>query len=371
MQTTEIIISKANGIRFAKVDGLMNSFDNQLWGDEVWSTKKGGCYKQTVFKDGDPSLLQLKAGLTAVVVVTKYVNGVGTPISPTTTSTYTGYHKIYEYLIAYTTLEEFYLTVSESGAVKHTSETIEVVEDDGSYTKMEWSSDDPNTNTFQFDYTTALSESNVNFILIKAELVNYEPSGEATVYDNQEQKEKIKANYYRKLTLETERIPRQLAEIITLAMQHDYFQINEVPYTVEDYPKIDMLGGFTQLTATLTLLTSEGLDTDDVGYNDADMTNYIMNKVAEGATGAGTFSVTSGYGITQIIAKKLTGTPILKIGETVGAEGIFESQEITNTTPPLTENMRYAPTTSGAWTIYYDVSGGTIDLYIQTIKFTE
>ena len=153
-------------------------------------------------------------------------------------------------------------------------------------------------------------------------------------------------------------------------MQHDSFLINQKGYISEELADVEMSGGFSQLSAPLTLQDSIGLNTHDIGFDcDTTTTDMIENKGQEDATGTGTFSVTEGYGVTQIVAKLKSGTPVLKVGSTVGGEQIFSSEVITFSVPPHVENVRYAASGSAAWTIYWEVSGGTIDLWIQTIQF--
>ena len=368
MDTLKAVVSVANSIRFAHRNGLMNSFDNQLWCEEEWASVRGVKYNQIFFKD-DEVLLQVKAGLTATVVVNKYTDGsdlVGI-LTPDATTTYSTF-KIYEYLIDLDTLGKFYWTVTteESSWI---SEWVEVIDTDDSMLLLQWTNLDNMNNTFEFDYTTTLAIANVNFNRIEGQLLNYKPAGESTVYDNQNEVSKIKANYYRILTLETEKIPRQLTEKLIIAMQHDTFLVNEVGYVAEELPEPNRTGGYFPMTAELKLRDSEGINTHDIGFDcDTSMIYRIENKGQEDATGAGTFSVREGYGVTQIMAKYKSGTTVnLKVGTSVGGEQILASSPITGTVPPDIIDTRYIPSYStGAWTIYWDVSGGVIDLLIQT-----
>ena len=372
MEALEIAVSKANAIRFSHVNGLMKSFDNQLSFNEKYFNKVNKKFDQTFFKD-DVIIVQLKAGLTATVVLTKIMDDDTTSvIAADATTTYAAF-KIYDYVITLGSVERFYFTATSESS-SHTSECINVIDEvettNNEYVKIEWTNLDAVSDTFQFDYSTADAIANVNYMRVRGQTDIYKPAGESTVYDNQNEVSKIKGNYYRDLVLETEPMPKQIAEILIIAMQHDTFLVNDVGYVVQELAEIGSLGSFVQISATLRLVTSLGMNADDIGFDcDTSTSNMIENKVDDAASGANTFSVSSGFGITQIIVKKISGTPTLKVGSTVGGVDIFPSEVITNTTPPLIENTRYTPEVTGAWTIYYDVSGGTADVFIQTIKF--
>ena len=374
METLEIAVSKANAIRFSHVNGLMKSFDNQLSFNEKYFNKVNKKFDQTFFKD-DVIIVQLKAGLTATVVLTKIMDDDTTSvIAADATTTYAAF-KIYDYVITLGSVERFYFTATSESS-SHTSECINVIDEvettNNEYVKIEWTNLDAVSDTFQFDYSTADAIANVNYMRVRGQTDIYKPAGESTVYDNQNEVSKIKGNYYRDLVLETEPMPKQIAEILIIAMQHDTFLVNDVGYVVQELAEIGSLGSFVQISATLRLVTSLGMNADDIGFDcDSSGSNsMIENKVQAAASGAQTFSVSSGFAITQIIIKKLTGTPVVKMGNSVGGEQIMVSRTITSTTPPLVININYAPDITGAWTIYVDTSGGTCDIFVQTIQIT-
>ena len=372
--TTEIVISKANAVRFSHVDGNMPSFDNRLTFDEKFFNRANPKFDQIWFQN-DIILVQLKAGLTATVVLNKIVDGGSTSaITATGTTTYSAF-KIYDYVITLSSVERFYFSAS-SEASEHTSECQNViaVSDENTnteYLKCEWTNADAVSDTFQFDYSTTAALANVNYMRIRGQMLTYKPGGESTIYDNQNEVSKIKGNYYRDLVLDTEPIPRQIAEILIIAMQHDTFTVNDVGYVAQELAEVGALGSSVQLQATLRLVSSLGMNADDIGFDcDSTSCSMIENKVDDAASGANTFSISSGYAVTQIIIKKLTGTPVVKMGNSVGGEQIMSSRTITSTTPPRVININYAPDITGAWTLYYDVSGGTADIFVQTIQFT-
>jgi len=363
--TTTISVSKANGIRFADINGLLPTFDNQLWCDETWANRPSQKYKQQYYV-GDVILLQVKGEQSVAPTITQYFSdGTSAVLTADASTTYASF-TIFEYLIT-TVLGEFYI-MAESVESTWKSETVEVIANDGSLLLLQWSNLDAINDSFEFDYSTTLAIANVNFMRIAGQLLTYKPSGEITVYDNQNEKSKIKGSIFRGLTLNTERMPRQLAEIIIIASQHDLFLINQVGYIVEDLPEVEMMGGFVQLSAPLTLASSLGLNTHDIGFDcDSTTTQMIENKLFEDAAGSDSAAVSAGYGLTQIVAKAISGTPTLTVGYTVGGNEIFRTEVITTT--PMIDNNRFTPLTDTAWTIYFEVSGGIMDVYFQTIMF--
>lgn len=367
METTEIIISKANAIRFANRESD-DPFEALLSCEETYASKQGGYFEQLWF-DGDNILLQIKAGLTATVVLTKYDEDLNdSVITADNVETYATF-KVYEYLLDLK-LDEYVYFVATSEASEWRSEWQRMIAEDTSMMLLQWTNLDDSSNTFEFDYLTTLAIANVNYMRLDGEMVNYGLGGESTIYDNQNEKSKIKGSIFRKLTFTSERIPRQIAEIIAIAMQHDRFLANSGGYIAEDLPEIEMMGGFCQLTSNLTKNLVLGINTHDIGFDcDSTTTNMIENKYEEAATGSGSFSVSDGYGVTQIIAKRIEGAPILKIGSSVGGEEIFREELLTYTIPPLIDNNRYTPDIEGTWTIYWDVASGSADIFIQTIKF--
>lgn len=367
MTTTEIIISKANGIRFADRNSG-DPFENLISCEEIYLSKVAGKVDQILF-NSDTFLLQIKAGLTATVVLRKYdETGSYTTITEDNTETYTTF-KVYEYLITVSSIERFYLqATSESSELR--SEWIDVIAEDTSMMLLQWTNYDDSSNTFEFDYTTDLAVDNVNFMRLPGEMVNYKPTGESTVYDNQNEKSKIKGNVYRNLTFVSDKIPRQVAEIITIASQHDRFVANSAGYIAEDLPEIEMVGAFCEVSIDLTLGLALGINTHDIGFDCDSITNtMIENKLFEDATGSDSASVSAGYGLTQIVSKLLSGSPTLTVGTTPGGNEILRTTAITSI--PKIINTRYTPNTDTSWTIYFVVAGGTVDAFFQTIMFND
>jgi len=368
MTTTETVVSKANGIRFADRNSG-DPFENLLSCEETYLSKVGGKVDQILFY-GDTVLIQIMAGLSTTVTLRKYdETGAYSLIGEDNIETYTSY-KIYEYLITFNKYERLQLAVYNGTVLDHLSEWVDVIEEDTSMMLLQWTNYDDMTDTFEFDYTTDLAVANVNFMRLPGEMVTYKPTGESTIYDNQNEKSKIKGNVYRNLTFVSDKIPRQIAEIITIATQHDRFVANSAGYIAEDMPEIEMMGAFCEVSIGLTLGLALGINTHDIGFDCDSTTNtMIENKLFEDATGSDSATVSAGYGITQIVAKALSGTPTLTVGTTPGGNEIFRTETIPTT--PMIDNNRYAPNTDTAWTIYFEVSGGIMDVFFQTIMFND
>ena len=373
MDTNKHILSKANSLRFAHSNGLMPTFDNQLSSDENFGNKSTRVFEHTFFVN-DKVLVQVKCGKDASSShkLTKvYKDGTTDILGYDDATIYTDFN-ILDYLVDLNDIECFYI-LSEGGDDTWISENINVIESDidQEYLLQEWTNLDPTNDSFEFDYTTTLAITNVNLMYVKGELLDYTAKSESTIYDNQNEIVKLKSNMYRVLNINLDILPRPVIEKIIIAMQHDVYQLNQVAYVAEEVPEVAMLGSWASLSAELTLVDSLGLNTHDIGF-DCDSSggeDMIENKVIIGASGSGSFTVSAGFGITQIIAVRLSGTPLLKIGESVLGDEIMTEQEVEDITPPLTITTNYTANTGTTWIIYYTLTSGLIDLYIQTMKF--
>jgi len=240
----------------------MPSFDNTLSGDESFKGKPKIKFKHTFFQN-DIVLVQLKAELTATISFTSVGDSVVSIDAPTTT-TFTDYI-LYEYLCTFDNVGELYFYVTSELSTWQ-SECIEVTAEDSELLLLQWSNLDPDVSTFEFDYSTDLAIANVNFMRLAGEAMAYVPSGESTVYDNQNEKSIIKSSLFRGITVQLEKIPRPIAEVITIALQHDLLVLNDVGYVSDKLPTINASGSEVQMTINLILKTALGFNTDDIGY---------------------------------------------------------------------------------------------------------
>lgn len=336
MDTLKAIISKANSFRFAdKSEGLaaLPTFDNTLSFEAWWSNKPTKLFDQIFFKD-DVVLLQVKSGLTATVVVTKYPDGGASSVkSSSFVTTYSAF-KIYEYVFTLSSLERFYLEVETEESL-HRSECIKITTSNKRLLLVNWSIQDLLNDSFEFDYTTSLSITYTNYMRLKAQLLDYKASGQSKVYDNQNEMTKLKGSVFRNEVFKTGSIPRQMAEILVIASQHDLFTVNLVGYVAEGLPEITMLGGGAQLTANLTDRVSKGMNTDDIGYNIELMTLTIRDFTADT-----TVIVPAGYFIHFFSFDHEDGSAgsyTVKAGYSAGADDLFSAFGNVVAAPPLSE----------------------------------
>jgi len=377
MITTDIIISKANAIRFAHIDGNAPNMDNTLSYNQIWLNKSTFYYDQIHFIGDNPKLIQLKAGLTATVTFTKIAeDGTVTTLTPDDTTTYAGSHIIYEYLITYATAERFSYSVTNgltgSSLSRWDSECQRVISSEDNYLLMQWTNSDPGNDTYEFDYNTTLAIANVNYMRIKGEVMLSGYDGDTTVYGNQNETTKIKDVTIRKEKLITEVIPFSIFEIITIAMAHDAFVVNDLGYVVEDKPDLGEFGGAAELTAEMTLVSSEGLNSDDVGFtcdNSTTAMNEIIPIIFTDAVGNDSGTVTEGYAVSQVLIKVSSGTVTTAVGNTVGGgEIVRQKTGLTAAMGMISLNVVHMPTDGfdGDWPIYLTLSGGTASIWIQT-----
>ena len=364
-----MIVSKANSVRFIVGDGLDPHFDNTLFNDEDFYGIRKKAYCQR-YVSGAVLLVQIKGNTTETVVLTRYnSDNTSAVVSVTDTYTYTGF-KIYDYEITIGATDQFYLIATSDEDDSWTSEPV-ITDERGRMLKIQWYGFDPEL-TFEFDYTN----DEVNLAYIDANLIEWSPAGESTVYDNQDEKVKIKENLYRQLKFETEPMPRYMAEKLKIAMAHDNLVVNDIIYTVEDQPETSLsTKNMVTLTAVLVQSTVLGLNTDDIGFdcdNIVTTNDMIDNLFKENGTGQFSFTLKAGYSINQIILLYQDGTGVtFKAGWSVGEDEIVREMGVTAT--HLLDREIVPTVFSTDKTIYCEV-GGTNDLvnvYIQTIQFTQ
>lgn len=364
-----ISLSKANPIRFAKVNNLLPSFDNTLFDNEEFAGITNKYFKQQ-YEYKEDFLIQIKADLTETPVMTVYINGAPTVLTADNVEVYTSF-KIWEYFYSFNSANsELYFTAVGTTDT-YQSEPICIVDDLTGFYKIEWYNLDPPTanNNFEFDYSTTLAKANVNHIWVEPLFFSYTPSGESTVYDNQNEKEIIKRSLFRNLNFQSDPIPRYFAEMLTVYMAHDVFVVNDIQYVAEELPEVEAFGGtnVVQITANLTDKNVLGLNTYDTGFSCSTTTNdEIMNLELKGVSGAQTLSVPEGYLIQSITAYKVTGTPTIKAGSTVGGQDLMYPSTVT-VRETSTVNQEIAET--GINTIYLDISGvgATANIYVILI----
>jgi hypothetical protein len=366
----QITISKANPIRFVHNDSLAASFDNTLTADESFA----GIYRKPFYQkfiNDEHIPLQLKLyGNTSgnEVILKKNNNGTETVIAATASTVYSSF-TIYEYLIQIKTGESFYL-VAYTDIDTWTSETLCGEASLPGYTKLEWFNYDPLTynENYQFDYQTSQAKAVVNFLYLQSNIFEYAAAGEKTVIDNQNEKIVLKRSVFRRLKLESDPIPRWLAEKLTIAMSHDVFVVNDVSYVLEEEASIDKAGktNFVNFSAVLTQKAVLGINTYDLGINGVmEMIHLDGNAIAA----ATTFTVPAGYLIAWMTCYRTAGDPVIIAGTTVGGTNIVNNMTLNGTTKVWsTSNISREIAPVAAATLYVGVSGGTCNIDILLIK---
>lgn len=362
-----MIVSLANSVRFIIEDGLDPSFDNTLFNDEVFKNNPQRSYCQK-FLAGDYVAIQIQTDLTEVATLTRYNESSSSVISPTTTTTYSDF-KIIDYQINLVADDIFYLVADSDSDDSWKSEPLKVVDRDDML-KIEWYNYDPKM-IYEFDY----SDDQVNKIYIESLLMDYNPAGEVSIYDNENEKVKIKQSVFRNLDIKTNPIPRYLAEKLQIAMAHDVFVVNDRQYTVEDLEEVESLSdsNIVQVSATLTQRYILAMNTDDLGFNcdSSTICNMVINLEKLNGSGQFEFTATAGYSINQIILNYQDGTGVhVKIGTSVGGEEILRDFTV-NESEMDTLDREIALSRSSNTTIYVEVLGtnALVDVNIQTIKY--
>ncbi len=376
IDTNKIVISKANSLRFAHRNGLLRSMDNQLSCEETWEDKPRIYFEDIRFLN-DVVLIQVFAGLTATVVLTQYFEDDSTTVHPVDDTTTYSTHKIYDYVITLSALgvSRFGAASEEDPGISWLSEWIDVIDvDNERYRLIQWTNLDLDTSNSGFDYNTTLAIANVNFLRLMIDDSGYVPGGETEVYDNQNEASITKATAHTNIVFKTDFIPRQIARLLVMAMKHDRFLVNQVQYIVPDLPDVGPQGGWVELSVEMRVNLAEGENTHNIGFDCDAATSGKMTEIkeVEGAVGDGQFAVSAKYAVNYMSAAKVSGTPLLKLGSTVGGEEILPEMEITKGIPPHNFNRDYNPDfDGGSWIIYYTLSGGVIDLAIQTQPFRQ
>jgi hypothetical protein len=371
----QITISKANPIRFVHNDGLAAHFDNTLTADESFKGVYRKCFEQK-FLNGDQVPVQLKLyGNTSgsEVILSKFAGGVETPITATATTVYASF-TIYEYLVDIVTGDDFYLKAYTS-IDSWTSEPITGHATLDNHQKLEWFNYDPLTinENWQFDYQTAQAQAVANFLYLESNLFEYSPAGDKTVFDNQNEKIVLKRSVFRRLKLESNPLPRWMAEKLTIAMSHDYFVVNDISYTLEEDTSVERFGktNFVNFSAVLTQKSSLGLNTHDIGFNStstSETTMLILQELA--ASGGKTFTITDDYMILTITGERVAGDPVIKAGTTVGGDDVLYSMSLSasNTIEAALVPIDKAAISGGVLYVTVSGAGATANIYIATFK---
>lgn len=230
-------------------------------------------------------------------------------------------------------------------------------------------------NAFEVDYSNDIT----HLLWIEAQLKNYEPGGEVSVYENDYESTKIKDVVRRFLVFQTLPMPRYLAEMVRVAMAEDSFFINEVEFVADRLPQIqNNASNLVILTAVLQQRNVLGLNTDDIGY-DCDSTSSTMgvyNVTESDAAGQGSFTVPEGYALAFVFIERSSGagtTPVLKVGSSVAGDDILYNKTLNDAKTEEAIARYWVEDVSSSWTLYWDVSGASakMNLYFTFVTAKE
>ena len=364
------MISIASSIRFRKVDGLLPSFDNTLLWDQGTPGEFSHLYAHKVLAT-DKITIQAKVlegqsmemqysencwgAWQAMTGETKVING----------AVY-DYYEIEIDFSAFTSLDsvQFRAVILTGETVSETweSEPCEISTDD--LLQIEFYNIE---SAFYVDYSTEI----VHLLRVEGIIKDYKPGGESSVFDNQNEVTKIKDEVKRFLTFKTDPIPAYLAEMLRVAVAHDYFYINEVQYIAESVPEYEVnasnLGVFS---VQLTQRNIIGLNTHDTGFDCDTITSDTMVLQELTASGEKSFAITDDYMVLTLTGYRTAGSPQIKAGTTPGGDDILLDMSLSASY--LTE-VALIPTDKASisgGTLYVTVAGwgATANLYIILIK---
>jgi len=375
-----MIISQANSMRFRKVNSDLPNFDNTLTANEKFYNDKIETYCQR-WNTSDVVTVEIKSDSATVPTIVAVSDDNTTASIIVVGATYktrydtaggTNYNLwFFEFQLTMSSyLTETFVTVTQ-GAEVYKSEPfygdIEIDEElsNGETLKLEYSNND---NAFQIDFSTLITYT----LYIKSIIKDYESGGEISVYDNQDEIEKLKETSKRVFSLKTLPVPRYLAETLKLASSMDNMVINDVAFVREDQPEISPIDGNNFVEFSMKVSDKEylGVNTHDIGF---DCDNVVISDEMQilskdGATGAEVLVVLAGYLVHTLRANWVSGTPAIKLGTTVGGdELVYEfpmSASIVNITVAIHGDINRAAPAN----IYLTVTGGVADIDIQTIK---
>lgn len=378
------MISVASSIRFRKADGLLPSFDNTLLEDQAhFRVAKHPYYHkffatdtvtvQSELDTGQTMEMQYSEGVTRMgaVVWGEYQTMTGETLVHSA-SAYDYYEVDIDFSAFSTSKVRFKAVILESEVVQDVwySEPCEIVEDDGKYLQIEFFNLE---NAFRVYYTHPTEANRISHLIrLRGRLMRYKPAGETSVYDNQDEVVKTRDEVKRILTLETEPIPAYLAEMLTVAVAHDKFFVNEVEFVAEKKPDYDGGGGdLAGFSCELTQRDVIGLNAHDVGYDCDSVSNsdtMVLQELA--ASGQKSFAITDDYMVLTLTGYRTAGSPSIKAGTTPGGDDIL--QDMSLTASYLTE-VALIPTDKASisgGTLYVTVSGAgaTANIYIILIK---
>jgi len=372
-----MIISQANSIRFKQVNSDLPNFDNTLLADESFYNDKINTYCQrwqttdteTVIIKSDsntvPTVIATKADNSTVVITASLINSYDQNGDGTDDLFFFSFDVVFA---SYTT--ETYIRVTQ-GSIVYQSEpfygdselTTEL--NNGEVLKIEYANED---NAFQIDFSTDV----VYTIYVSAVLKDYEFGGESSIYDNQDELEKLKETVQRILSFRTLEIPRYIAETLKLASSMDYFVVNDIAFVRPEQPEITPIEGSNFVDFSMLLTDKEylGINSHDIGFDCDTITggDGVSNLKEDNASGSVTFAIPAGRLVHTLRAQWVSGTVEVKLGTTIGGDELVYPFNISSTFTDMTVAIHGDISRDSDSSIYATVAGGVANLDVMLLR---
>ena len=226
--------------------------------------------------------------------------------------------------------------------------------------KVEWFNLE---NNFGLEY---VNSNLVNIAYVEGKMIWGQPAGDVTVFDNQGEEIKLKEIVQRVFNLSVE-CPAYFAEMLTIAMAHDKFYINDVEYISTKKAQVSQIGNSNlySFNAELIQVTVLGINTHDTGFDcDASkLLNMILNISEQAVTGSFTETIPVGYLLHVMTSVINSGSATVEIGTTLGGDDILTSTAL------ATGSIELNYPAESTQTIYVTVTGTiNFDVNLQLLK---
>jgi len=171
----------------------------------------------------------------------------------------------------------------------------------------------------------------VNRAYIEAKLIWGQPAGDSVIFDNQGEEVKLKETVQRVFMLSLD-APAYICEMLTVAMSHDMFFINDMQYINSKKPQVSQIGNSNiySFNSELKQVAVIGLNTHDTGFDcDASkLLNMILNSTFTGVSTSFTDTAPSGYVLHLLTVLWVSGDGTLSLGTTAGGTDIFSAENV-------------------------------------------
>jgi hypothetical protein len=366
----DLVFSASNAIHFAKYEpSSLPTRENRRSYEEKYGSHIINEYIQR-FDTADKVTSQCVSSTNTVPTITvKGTNGTSSitavlkeSVEPSWAEV-SEYRYYFEFVVDYSDYAGVFQIVAQKGSTIWKSEyqmadsmLTEVL--DGNALKLTYTNSDHPANfpNFQINFTTGI----ILFFYVEAVLRKSKPSVEEDEYMNQSRKQLTEFQYFRGNVLETDPIPKFLAEKIQLAAGHFTFMVNGLGYKAKE-ANIEESGNtnFDVLKMDLIEQDTLGLSTDDRGATI--IINDDMEAQSIEITSTGTITLKAGWMLHTITAKHAVDSAAdvyqFKVGSTPGGNDIIleMTTNIVKTDKPRGVPLHQVEDFSVDKTIYFEI----------------